>query len=129
MQEIEDYVAEAQARMKWITYKGKEILLDDYSNIMPEQFAPLIQQITNLTFQSGKKDILLNVDVTGAFANKEAINAFSESGKKSKILLKKTAVVGITGVKKILLNIVNKFTGLSAKPVSTLEAAKEWLIK
>ena len=73
MQEIEDYVAEAQARMKWITYKGKEILLDDYSNIMPEQFAPLIQQITNLTFQSGKKDILLNVDVTGAF---------SESGKK-----------------------------------------------
>lgn len=96
MQEIEDYVAEAQARMKWITYKGKEILLDDYSNIMPEQFASLIEQITNLTFQSGKKDILLIVDVTGAFANKEAINAFSESGKKSKILLKKTAVVGIT---------------------------------
>jgi hypothetical protein len=59
MQEIEDYGAEAQARMKWITYKGKEILLDDYSNIMPEQFPPLIEQITNLTFQSGKKNILL----------------------------------------------------------------------
>ena len=129
MQEIEDYSAEAQARMKWITYKGKEILLDDYSNIMPEQFPPLIEQITNLTFQSGKKNILLIVDVTGAFAGKEAVSAFSESGKKSKVLLKKTAVVGITGVKKIFLNIVNKLTKLNAKPVSTIEEAKEWLIK
>ncbi|MHA2036067.1 MAG: hypothetical protein ACW98X_06510 [Promethearchaeota archaeon] len=129
MQQIEDYVAEAQARMKWTTYKGKEILLDDYSNIMPEQFPPLIKQITNLTFQSGKKDILLIVDVTGAYANKEAVSAFVESGNKSKVLLKKTAVVGITGVKKIFLNIVNKFTKLGVKPVATIEAAKEWLIK
>ncbi|MHA1988130.1 MAG: hypothetical protein ACW98D_15955 [Promethearchaeota archaeon] len=129
MQEIEDYSTEAQTRMKWIDYKGKEILLDDYSNIMPEQFPPLIEQITNLTFQSGKKDILLIVDVTGAFANKEAVNAFVESGKKSKLLLKKTAVVGITGVKKIFLNIVNKLTKLGVKPVSSLEEAKDWLVK
>ncbi|MHA1933632.1 MAG: hypothetical protein ACW96X_13900 [Promethearchaeota archaeon] len=129
MQQIEDYVAEAQARMKWITYEGKEILLDDYTNILPEQFPPLIEQITTLTFQSGKKDILLIVDVTGAFAGKEAVSAFVESGNKSKILLKKTAVVGITGVKKIFLNIVNKLTKLGVKPVSTIEDAKEWLIK
>ena len=87
MQGIEDYDAEAKARMKWITYKGREIFRDDYSNIMPEQFAPLIEQITNLTFQSGKKNILLIVDVTGSFANKEAVSAFNESGKKSKVLL------------------------------------------
>lgn len=96
---------------------------------MPEQFPPLIERITDLTFRSGKKDILLIVDVTGAYANKEVVSAFSESGKKSKVLLKKTAVVGITGVKKIFLNIVNKFTGLNAKALSSMEEAKEWLIK
>lgn len=82
MQKIEDYDTEAKARMKWINYKRHEILLDDYTNVFPEQFAPLVKRITDLTFQSGKKDILLIVDVTGAFANKEAVNAFSESGKK-----------------------------------------------
>jgi hypothetical protein len=128
MQKIEDYDTEAKARMKWINYKGHEILLDDYTNVMPEQFAPLVQRITDLTFQSGKKDILLIVDVRGAFANKESVNAFSESGKKSKDLIKKTAVLGITGVKKIFLNIVNKFTGLNAKPLNTMEEAKEYLI-
>jgi len=128
MQKIEDYDAEAKIRMKWLKYKGYEILLDDYTNVMPDQFAPLIRRITELTFQSGKKDILLIVDVTGAYANKEAVNAFSESGKKSKILIKKTAVLGITGVKKIFLNIVNKFTNLNAKPFNTMEEAKEYLI-
>ena len=129
MKEIKDFEAEAKTRMKWITYKGKEILIDDYSNIMPEQFPPLIKKITSLTFKSGKKDILLVVDVTGAYANKEAVSAFNESGKKSKVLLKKTAVIGITGVKKIFLNIVNKFTELNAKAFSTTEEAKEWLVK
>jgi hypothetical protein len=129
MQKIEDYDREAKVRMKWINYKGHEILLDDYTNVLPDQFAPLVKRITELTFQSGKKEILLIVDVTGAFANKEAVNAFSESGKKSKILIKKTAVLGITGVKKIFLNIVNKFTNLNAKPFNTIEEAKEYLIK
>lgn len=128
MQKIEDFDTEAKARMKWINYKGHEILFDDYTNVMPEQFAPLVQRITELTFQSGKKDILLIVDVRCAFANKESVNAFSESGKKSKVLIKKTAVLGITGVKKIFLNIVNKFTGLNAKPLNTMEEAKEYLI-
>ena len=54
MQKIEDFEAEAKARMKWIIYKEKEILIDDYSNLFPKQFAPLIKQITNLTFKSGK---------------------------------------------------------------------------
>ena len=129
MQVIKDFDAEAKKRMKWINYKGQEILLDDYTNIFPEQFSPLIKRITELTFESGKKDILLIVDVTGAYANKEAVNTFVESGKKSKPLLKKTAVVGITGVKKILLNVINKFAGLDAKAVSSLEIAKEWLLK
>jgi hypothetical protein len=70
MQEINDFDAEAKARMKWIQYKRREILLDDYTNVMPEQFGPLVKRILNLTIQSGKKDILLIVDVTDAFANK-----------------------------------------------------------
>ncbi len=129
MQKIEDFEAEAIVRMKWFNYKGKEILLDDYTNLYPEQFALLVKNIANLTLKSGKKDILLIVDVTNSYANKEAVNAFVEAGKISKHLLKKTAVVGITGVKKIFLNIVNKFSGVNAKTVSTLDEAKEWLIK
>ncbi|MFX1568530.1 MAG: hypothetical protein ACFFCV_09195 [Promethearchaeota archaeon] len=128
MREIKDLDAEAKKRKIWFDYQGHEILLDDYTNVFPDQFASLIERMTELTFESGKKDILLIVNVTGAYANKEAVNAFAESGKKSRPLLKKTAVVGITGVKKILLNVINKFSGVSAKAVSSMEEAKKWLI-
>ena len=128
MREIKDLDAEAKKRKIWFDYQGHEILLDDYKNVLPEQFPSLINRMTELTFESGKKDILLIVDVTGAYANKETVNAFTESGKKSKPILKKTAVVGITGIKKILLNAVNKFSGVNAKAVSSMEDAKEWLI-
>ncbi len=129
MQKIEDYEFEAKTRMKWIIYKGKEILIDDYSNLSPEHFAPLVKNIVELTLKSGKKNILLIVDVTNSYTNKDAVNAFVEAGKVSRPLLQKTAVVGIIGLKKILLNFINKLSGVSTKTVSTIEEAKEWLVE
>lgn len=123
-----ELLALAKTRMNWIDYKGKEILYDDYSGLTGEEMANLIPVITHLTFESGKKDILLIVDVTNAYANKAAVNQFGESGNISKHLLKRTAVLGITGVKKILLSVVNKVTSLDAKPFSSAEEAKEYLI-
>jgi hypothetical protein len=128
MQKIEDFEVEAKVRMKWLNYKGKEILVDDYTNLYPEQFAPIVKIIANLTLESGKKDILCIVDESNSYANKDAVNAFVEAGKISKNLLTKTAVVGITGVKKIFLNIVNKISGVNAKTFATLDEAKEWLV-
>ena len=128
MLETESLETLAKERMKWLTYKGHEILLDDYSNLKPDVFLPLINVVTDLTFKSGKENILLIVDVSNSYANKEIIAEFNVSGKRSKSLLKKTAVLGITGVKKILLNVVNRFTGLDAKAFSSLEEAQDWLI-
>lgn len=124
----EELLSQAKARMNWINYKGKEILYDDYSGLTGDEMAKLIPVITHLTFESGKKDILLIVDVSNAFANKAAVNQFGESGTISKHLLTKTAVLGITGVKKILLKVVNRVTSLNAKPFSSAEEAKEYLI-
>ncbi len=118
----------AKARMTWEDYKGKEILIDDYSGLRATEMAELIPAITHLTFETGKKDILLIVDVSNAFANKEAVAQFGESGNISKHLLTKTAVLGISGVKKILLNVVNRLTSLDAKPFDSAEEAKEYLI-
>lgn len=69
------------------------------------------------------------LDLRNSFANKDATDAFGESGKISKSLLKKTAVLGITGLKKILLNAVNRISSVEARAFNSEEEAKEWLIK
>ncbi len=77
----------------------------------------------------GKKDMLLIVDLSNSFASKAAVKAFTEAGKMTEGFFAKTAVLGITGVKKILLNVVNVLTNVNAKPFSDIENAKNYLIE
>ncbi len=117
-----------EKRTKWIDYKGKEILLDDYTNLQGEELVETIEVLTNHLMNSGKKEILLLIDLNNSYTNKEVVNAFTEAGKRVRPVVKRTAVLGITGVKKILLNVVNKLSSIDANPFSTEEDAKDWLI-
>jgi len=117
-----------EERVKWIEYKGKDILDYDYTNLQGDEFVETIKVLTDHLMNIGKEDILLLLDLTNSFTNKAVVNAFTEAGKRVRPVVKKTAVLGITGVKKVLLNVVNKLSSIDANPFSTKEDAKEWLI-
>ena len=117
-----------EKRVKWINYKEKEILLDDYTGLQGEELVETIEVLTNHLMDSGKKEILLLIDLNNSYTNKEVVNAFTEAGKRVRPVVKRTAVLGITGVKKVLLNVVNKLSSIDANPFSTEEDAKEWLV-
>jgi hypothetical protein len=116
---------------QFIEFKGKEIYYVDYSGIKTnEDFLTVIRQ-TN-TFREkikaeGKKDLLLLVDITGSFVYGEVLSEIKKAGKITKEITSKEAVVGITGGKKILLNIVKSFSNMNIKVFDTVEDAKEWL--
>ena len=116
-----------EKRVKWINYKGKEILLDDYTNLQGD-YVEIIEALTNHLINSGKKEILLLIDLNNSYTNKAVVNAFTEAGKRVRPVVKRTAVLGITGVKKVLLNVVNKLSSIDANPFSTEEDAKDWLV-
>ena len=117
-----------EKRVKWIEYEGKEILCDDYTNLQGEELVETIEVLTNHLIDSGKKEILLLIDLNNSYTNKEVVNAFTEAGKRVRPVVKRTAVLGITGVKKVLLNVVNKLSSIDANPFSTEEDAKKWLV-
>jgi len=119
---------EVKELMKWIPHKGKEILYEDYSNLKGDEIAIRVPIFSHLELQMGKKDMLLIIDLSDSFANKEAVKAFTEAGKVTGEIFLKTAVLGITGVKKILLNVVNRLTQVNAKPFSDIKAAKDYLV-
>ena len=117
-----------EERVKWINYKGKDILRDDYTNLQGDEFVEIIKTLTDHVINVGKKDILLLLDLNNSYTNKPVVTAFTEAGKRVRPVVKKTAVLGITGVKKVLLNAVNKLSSIDANPFSSEEEAKEWLI-
>lgn len=120
-------------RAKFENYKGKEIYYIDYSNLKTnEEFLEAIKETNAFrikTKEQGKKDLLMLVNMNGSYVYGDVLKEIKRSGQETKPLTKKTAVVGITGSKKVLLNIINTVTNLSSKPFDNLEEAKEWLIQ
>lgn len=123
-----DLIENIEKRHYWITYKGKDIQYNDYSGLVGEQFPALIAAMTERTLNEGKVGNLVLIDFRDSYVNKDAVKAFGEAGKKVNDITIKTALVGISGVKKVLLNFINKVTSLEAKAFNTIEEAKEYLI-
>lgn len=112
----------------YINYKGKKILFIDYSKCKSiDEMLKQLGDIRRIYEQSAESFLALN-DFTGANPS----NEFIEEAKKYKDLFDrktiKTAVLGITGLKKLLLNGYNVFVKKKQVPFDTKEAALEYLV-
>ena len=116
-----------------IQYKEKEIYFIDYSNIKTsEEFLQTIKEtgaFREKVKAMGKKDLLILVDITGSYLNIEILDELKKAGRIIKEITMKEAIVGITGYKRILLQIVQTFTNLNFKVFNTIQEAKSWLIE
>jgi len=114
---------------EWITHKGKRILYIKYSGISPSEQLDLIKKATKILLDSGATDNLTLTDVTNTFVSKEFVELAKEKGGESKAVTKKAAIVGIEGIRKLLLQVVNTVSGNSRKPFDSIEEAKDWLVE
>jgi hypothetical protein len=114
--------------VNWIEHKGKEILFIDYRGLGLDESLKTLDQAEEVIVGSNNK-ILILVDTRDAYTSPELMARLKESGKEIRPKMEKQAIVGITGLKAILLDAYNKFTGSALRPFSTLEEAKEWLVR
>ena len=121
-------------RVRWETYKGKKILILDYSGLKaanPEHKKTIMEVIKtarDVTAQL-KEPVLFLSDVTSSQANGEVMTALKEFARftNERKIVGKECVVGTSAMQTVLLNAVNLFSGGSIKPFATVEQAKEWL--
>ncbi|MCP4601322.1 MAG: STAS/SEC14 domain-containing protein [Proteobacteria bacterium] len=115
-------------RERVIYYKGKMILINDWSNLHGDEALRIIALHSDALIRRGRRNILNLVDVTGGFVNKEVLSALKADAKETQYYYKKIAVIGVVGVLQYFLHIVNAFSGIGVKAFSTEEEALEWLI-
>ena len=123
-------------RVVWQKHKNKEILLGDYSNITSqEEYIKIIRQATTKSikdiktrYENPDHAVLMLIDIRDSIIGTETLSVFKENAKKIKPYIKKVAVLGIHGVRKILLESIVWFSGLDAKPFDSQEEAKDWLV-
>ncbi len=117
-------------RSRWVIHNEKQILYSDYTHYTVSDFEALkaeLEAVEDLICRQPENSVLLITDVSGSVASVEAVDMFKKSAARSKKHVRKNAVIGITGVKKILFDAVVKFSGQNAATFNDIEKAKYWL--
>jgi len=115
--------------ISWITHKGKKILYLNYKNKTKEEMIQMLEDAAKI-YRESKEKILSIDDFEGTFVSDEFMKKAKELAKEVfSLKRKKGAVLGITGVKKILLISFNSFSADKLYPFNTKEEALEFLVK
>jgi len=118
--------------MEKIVHRGKTLLYFDYRGLDDQG---LIQQLRENVdaveaLAAGGEQLLLGLsDFRGAYASPEILEAITKGAIRTKNLVKASAVLGVTGGKRVLLDLLNRSTGMGARPFDDIEEAKEWLVE
>jgi hypothetical protein len=116
-------------RRETIVYKGQEIVCFDYKGLRGAELLEQIKANTQFVLNSPKFDLLTLSDFSGTYATDEIVAYLRDPESKAAAQkTKKKALIGITGLKKMFLNIYNTVTGAGAKVFDDIGSAKEYLV-
>jgi hypothetical protein len=117
----------------WIDHKGKKIWFADYSGLRRDEFIQValdthrqfLEDIRNNPPKSG----LILADVSDSMIDSLAYTALKESGLVVAPHVRKTAILGVNGVKQAFLNMAILFTGMNMRAFQSKTDALDWLVE
>ena len=100
-------------KSKWIFYKGVKILYADYSGFKNDAAALKIENdgVDAVVCQQAPGSVLCISDVRDTVASSEAMAIIKNSAKRTNPYVRKQAVIGVTGVRRVLADAVVRFSG------------------
>ncbi|MEQ9377113.1 MAG: hypothetical protein RIG68_18120 [Imperialibacter sp.] len=112
----------------WIQHNGQKILYTKYSGLTEEQMIKALKEQFEIVKASPGK-VRNFGDFTNSTVSSDFMSIAKSNGKELSYKIEKTALIGITGIKKILLNGYNAFTKNPAHPFDTEKEALAFLAK
>ena len=115
-------------QVKFTTHKGRKLLHLNLSRMDIIELRSAIAKAKMLVLSEPQGSILTLTDVTDIKFTPEASAAIKELALHNKPYVKAGAVIGVTGLRKVVFNSVLVFTGRRNLFLhDTIEDAKDWL--
>jgi hypothetical protein len=115
-------------KVEYIVHRDKKILFFDIrENPKPEESMRIGDQAKAIIVAQPLKSVLLLTDVTQARYNPEATDYMKEYSSQITPYVKASAMVGVSGIRNIILNALVRVSGRNIKMFDDLEKAKDWL--
>ena len=114
-------------RVQFVSYKGKMILHLDFSGCKLAELSEAIGKAKQVISSKPANSILVLTDVTDAEMSRGTSDLMKDFGVHNKPYVAASAVVGVTGLRKIVYDAVVRISGRQIATFGTVEQAKDWL--
>ncbi|NPV93277.1 MAG: hypothetical protein HPY50_21165 [Firmicutes bacterium] len=114
-----------------IVHKGKEIICVDLSDLTVENKAQGIQTLREASKKvavNPQKSVLIITNVTNLGFDTEVSNAFRKYASDNTPYVKASAIVGLSGLQKVMFSAIKTLTGRDYYLARDIEDAKNWLV-
>jgi hypothetical protein len=117
----------SSARIQFISFKGKQILLVDLSDLSAAEVEKTIRAVPEVVTTRARGSVLLLADFTDAAFDQEALRAMKEAAVFNKPYIKKTAWVGAESFPEVFRENLKSFSRREFPTFKTRAEALEWL--
>ena len=114
----------------WREHRGKQYFFCDYSGFGLD-FQSLkieVNAVDDLLVQEPEDSVITLIDFRNTVGSIEAVELLKEGAGRTRKHIRKNAILGISGVRKILLDAVTRLTAQVAQTFDDEEKAKDWLV-
>lgn len=115
--------------INFISHDGKEILFLNIAHCKAAEALKTIDEAKKVIRSTSENSLLVLTDVTDGTFNTEVSEAMKEFAAHNKPYVKASAIVGITGLKRIIFDSVVMFSKRNIRRFDDIDSAKNWLVK
>lgn len=116
-------------RIELINYQGTKIFYMNFSDLRDvSEIAEIIKESVNYIRVQPEKSVVTLSNIQGLHFNAEIKEMFSEFIGGNKAYVRHGAVVGISGLQRIIYNGIMRLTGRDLRSFESMDLAKEWLV-
>ncbi len=116
-------------RSEWIEHKGKKIFYQNFSkNFFNSAVVKAeLEEVQKVVISQPPDSTLVLSDFRDTNVGSDLLSAMNAASSATKTHVHKTAVRGVTGMKRKLADLLTAITGQPLKYFDTMEAAEDWL--
>ena len=118
-------------RSDWIEHKGKKILYQDFSGNFYNSAAVKteLEEVQKIVMAEPINSVRVLSDFRDTNVGTDLLTAMNTASAATKAHVNRTAVLGVTGMKRKLADLLTAVTGQPLKYFDNLETAKDWLVE
>ena len=116
-------------RIRFISHKGKKILLADASNFSGEELVQLAPLVLARVTAEPRGSVLLLADFSGSKVDKKSLEALKPALVLDRPYLKRSAWVGTENLPKVFYEHLKSFSQRDLPTFKTREEAMDWLVE